>query len=291
MKSMTAFGRASGDYLFGKLLVEIQSVNRKLLDMAIYLPKDLFRFDILVRKWVASQIERAQVTVRITCATHDQKEHIQGYLPKLKHLQKEWSHVAQALGFDPQESVNLPFLLGRLEEGTTLEIDETAYLAALQQVVDTALHECLQMKRTEGKALASDIQKRLHFIAEKLTLVEERKAVVLEKYRKRISERLLELGQMTPDLEEKILRELVVLAERIDVTEELVRLQTHSEQFKKLMQSEDKAIGRTLEFLTQEMLREINTLGAKSIDTEISSIVVLVKSELEKIREQILNIE
>jgi uncharacterized protein (TIGR00255 family) len=199
--------------------------------------------------------------------------------------------VAQALGFVPQDSVSLPFLLGQLEEGPILEIDETVYSKALQKVLEEALKECLEMKWAEGNALAADIQKRLHFIAEKLTLVEERKEVVLEKYRKKISERLFELGQMTPDLEEKILRELILLAERIDVTEELVRLQTHIEQFKKQLQVSEKAIGRTLEFLTQEMLREINTLGAKSSDTEVSSIVVMVKGELEKIREQILNIE
>lgn len=288
MKSMTACGRASGDFPFGKLLVEIQSVNRKLLDMLVYLPKDLFRFDIAVRKWIAARIERGQVTVRITCTTHDQKEHIQSYLPKLKHLQKEWNHVAQALGFD---AVNLSFLLGQLEEGTALEIDESAYAQALQHVVEAALKECLQMKHAEGNALAADILKRVQFIAEQLASVEEKKGAVLEKYRKKITERLLELGQITPDVEEKILRELVILAERMDVTEELVRLQTHSEQFKKQLQMGEKAVGRTLEFLTQEMLREINTLGAKSMDTEVSSIVVMVKSELEKIREQILNIE
>lgn len=285
---MTAYGRASGDFPFGKLLVEIQSVNRKFLDVLIYLPKDLFRFDIAVRKWVAEQIERGQVTVRISCTAHDQQAHVQSYLPKLKYLQKEWNHVAQALGFDP---VNLPFLVGQLEEGDVLEIDEAAYSPALQQVVEAALKECLQMKRAEGDALAADIQKRLHFIAEKLRSVEERKEIVLEKYRKKISERLLEFGQMTPDLEEKILRELVILAERIDVTEEHVRLQTHIEQFKKQLQMGDKAVGRSLEFLTQEMLREINTLGSKSMDTEVSSIVIMAKSELEKIREQILNIE
>jgi uncharacterized protein (TIGR00255 family) len=293
MKSMTAYGRASGDFSFGKLLIEIQSVNRKILDVLVNLPKDFFRFDILVRKWISAQIERGQVSVRVMLITQDKKANVQARLSELKSLQKEWHHVASQLGFNPQESVNLSFLLGQLQENTQLEVleHEELYAQSLESVFKEALNAFMKMKVEEAELLKIDLEKRLESITQKLTLVEARKESVIDKYRKKIRERLLEIGQITPELEEKILRELALLAERIDVTEEVVRLNAHIEQFARHLQIQDKAVGRTLEFLTQEMLRETNTLGAKANDTEVSTVVIFIKSELEKIREQILNLE
>lgn len=293
MKSMTAYGRASAEFSFGKLLVEIQSVNRKILDVTVNLPKDFFCFDILVRKWISAEIERGQVIVRVTVIPQDKKVNVHTYLPELKSLQKEWHHIAKELGFNPQESVNLPFLLGQLEQNTHLELleQEELYSHALESVFHTALKSLMKMKADEADLLKVDLEMRLQLIEEKLVFVTARKESVLAKYRKKISERLLEIGQISSDVEEKILREIALLAERIDVTEEVVRLNAHIQQFKRHLHTQGKAVGRTLEFLTQEILREINTLGAKASDTEVSSIVIFIKSELEKIREQILNLE
>lgn len=290
---MTAYGRASGHFSFGKLLVEIQSVNRKILDINIHLPKDFFRFDIFIRKWIGAEIERGQITVRVLLITQDKKLKIHTYLPELKRVQKEWQHVAKELGFNPQESVNLPFLLGQFEENTQLEVleQEELYRTALESVFQIALKELMKMKVEEAEVLKGDLLKRLELIEESLSHVAARKESVLTKYQKKITQRLLEIGPVSSDVEEKILREIALLAERIDVTEEIVRLQAHMEQFKKQVQARDKVVGRTLEFLTQEMLREINTLGAKASDTEVSALVIFIKSELEKIREQILNLE
>lgn len=292
-KSMTAYGRASDVFSFGKLVVEIHSVNRKMRDMLIYLPKDFLRFDIDVRKWVASEIERGQITVRV--ALHDEGSENQlarGRLVKLQALQSEWNQIAASLHFDPKECVDLSFLVGQLDEDTSFEIKEGEYRDALQRVIHAALDELMKMKWIEGKALVFDIYNRLQLIEEQLMKIESKKEEPILRYRKKICERLEEVErQITAELEERITREILFLTERMDITEELVRLSAHLTQFRQHLSSTDKAIGRTLEFLTQEMMRETNTLGSKSMETDISTCVVLIKSELEKVREQIQNIE
>ncbi len=178
-----------------------------------------------------------------------------------------------------------------MREDALYDYKEEECREALQRVVHAALDELIQMKLTEGRALTFDIQKRLLLIEDQLKAIEKKKEEPYDRYRKKIADRLQELGMITPELEERIAREVIFLAERMDVTEELVRLAAHIAQFRQHLSSTDKAVGRTLEFLTQEMLREINTLGSKSMDTEISACVVMIKSELEKVREQIQNIE
>jgi uncharacterized protein (TIGR00255 family) len=291
-KSMTAYGRASDSFSFGKLVVEIQSVNRKMRDIQVYLPRDYLRFDIDVRKWISSEIERGQVTVRVSLLSEGESKKLpQGQLTQLKELQSEWNHVAAGLGFDPQESVNLRFLVSQLQEESVFDFKEEECRIALQRIVHAALDELIQMKLVEGRALVFDIQKRLLLIEEQLAAIERKKEEPYDGYRRKITERLQEIEALTPELEERIAREIIFLAERMDVTEELVRLRAHIAQFRQHLSSTDKAVGRTLEFLVQEMMREANTLGSKSMDTDISASVVLIKSELEKIREQIQNIE
>jgi len=284
---MTAYGRASETLSFGKLVVEILSVNRKALDVSVYLPKDFLCFDVDIRKWVSSLVERGQVTVRI-CLTIEEEKRIQDLSSQLSDLQKEWNALAKKLSFNPQESVTLPFLISQLHETSLLESKgyEAELKEALSQVVHAALHELLERKRFEGAILLRDLQERMRSVARGIADIESKKEQPAEKYRERLTQRLQEIKEMTPELEDKVLREVVFLAERMDVTEELVRLSAHQEQFYALLQTKDKAIGRTLEFLIQEMLREVNTLSAK-----LTSSVIFIKSELEKMREQIQNIE
>lgn len=291
---MTAYGRASDTLSIGKMVVEIHSVNRKMLDVSVYLPKDLLRFDIDVRKWIASEVERGQISVRVSLHNQEDSAKLaQNQLLQLKSLQSGWNQVAEGLNFDPKQSIDLQFLIAQLQQTAYIESaeQEQEFKIILQRVVHAALDELMQMKRIEGQTLCSDIQKRLKFIEEQLIGIEKKKEDPYERYRQKILVRLQEIGQIDPEIEERILRELIFLAERLDVTEELVRLRAHIAQFRQHIISTDKAIGRTLEFLTQEMLREINTLGSKSIDTDVSIFVVMIKSELEKIREQIQNLE
>ncbi len=294
IKSMTAYSRASGNSPLGRVVVEIHSVNRRMLDMSINLPKDLLRFDVEIRKWLSGWLERGQITLRLTLQSEGMSRNLfSSYSSQLKELKKNWDKLAGELGYASEQVVDLPFLVSQMQVLPSSEAaeDEDALKSSLKIIVEEAVQELMKMKETEGKTLSLDIQKRLKLIEENIAAVELIKEQPLVHYRKKLIERLKEVGSLHGEAEERILREVALLAERLDVTEELVRLRTHIEQFRRHLASQEKAIGRTLDFLTQEMHREINTLGSKSADSEISSYVIKIKSELDKIREQVQNIE
>lgn len=290
VKSMTAYSRASG---LG-FVVEIHSVNRKMLDLSLYLPKDLLRFDVPIRKWLAASLERGQVTLRLSLQDQKSGEKLfTSYLTQLKSLKEGWEKLCTELGLEPQKEVDLSFLVSQLQPTASIDSpeEEKETESALKQTIESALASLGRMKEIEGKALVLDIQKRLKLIEENALAVELKKEIPLVHYRKKLKERL-ELALSEPlEWEERIAREVALLAEKMDVTEELVRLRAHIDQFRQHLASTEKAVGRTLDFLTQEMHREINTLGSKSSDSEISLYVVKMKSELDKIREQVQNIE
>jgi uncharacterized protein (TIGR00255 family) len=294
IKSMTAYSRASASSPLGRFVIEIHSVNRKMLDMSLYLPKDLLRFDIEIRKWLSQSLERGQITLRLTLQSEGAGYQLfSNYSLQLKALKERWENLARELGYDPQKMIDLHFLVSQLQMIPPFESkeNEETLKTVLKEGVDLALQELMQMKETEGKTLALDIQKRLKIIEENIAAVELKKEFPLIHYRKKLIDRLKEIGHLHAEVEERIVREVAILAERMDVTEELVRLHTHIEQFRQYLFSHEKAVGRTLDFLTQEMHREVNTLGSKSADSEISLYVVKIKSELDKIREQVQNIE
>lgn len=294
IKSMTAYSRASTSSPLGRLVIEIHSVNRKMLDMSLYLPKEFLRFNMDLRKLLAGSLERGQVTLRLTLQSEGSGSTVfSGYLSQLKTLKEGWEKIAADLDYDPGKTIDLRFLVSQLQMQAGVESidDEEAVKAVLKAAVEKALEDLMRMKETEGEALVLDILKRLSGIEETLSAVESKKELPLAHYQKKLLERLKEIGQVQQEMEERIAREVALLAEKMDVTEELVRLSAHIGQFRSHLRSSEKSVGRTLDFLTQEMHREINTLGSKSANSEISQYVIKMKSELDKIREQVQNIE
>ena len=191
---MTAYGRASDSFSLGKMVVEIQSVNRKMRDILVYLPKDFLRFDIDVRKWISSEIERGQITVRVSIQSEgDARKLAEAHLSQLKILQAEWNQVASGLGYDPQECVDLRFLVGQMLDEPLFEFKEEESREALQRVVHAALDELMQMKVTEGRLLTADVIKRLKWIEEQLAAIEKKKEEPFDRYRKKIEGRLAEI--------------------------------------------------------------------------------------------------
>jgi len=278
----------------GRLVVEIHSVNRKMLDMSLHLPRDLLRFDIEMRKWLSKSLERGQVTLRLSLQNGETSGKVfSNTLDQLKTLKESWEKLCSELGYDAHRMIDLPFLVSQLQSNSSIESkeDEEAIKSALKEAIDTALKDLMKMKEAEGKALGLDIEKRLKTIEENILLIEQKKELPLLHFQRKIEERLKEFSQFPIEVAERIAREVALLADKMDVTEELVRLNAHIEQFRLHLLSPEKAVGRTLDFLTQEMHREINTLGSKSCDSEISLFVVKIKSELDKIREQVQNIE
>lgn len=290
--SMTGFGRALSDTKEGKLIVEIQSVNRKYLEVFVSIPKEYSRFEHEVRKWVSEQIGRGQVSVRIHFVPG--LKSLETMLPDeqiLLGLKKSWEKLAKKLKYK-SDVIDLPFLLQQLPNQITGAVAEEKELSSLEKCVGEALVSLVQMKKKEGKVLALDLMKRLSEMRKRAKevagLAPEATGRMQTKLKDRMRDALL---QMTPELEERIFREVALFAEKIDVTEELTRLDSHFEQFAELLEPKSKSAGRKMDFIVQEIGREINTISSKSADAKIARIIVEMKSDLEKMREQIQNIE
>lgn len=288
-RSMTGFGRAVSDAPLGKLTVEIQSVNRKYLEVFVSLPKELGRFEHEVRKWVGDAVSRGGVSVRIFLIPNASA--IEGLLPDvevLKGLKKGWEKIARELGTDPK-SIDLPFIMQYLPVQPKQDGVSDEDLTALNRGVSEALTALVAMKQTEGKALTQDLTSRLKELERMLDEIEKLSPDATGKMRQRLFEKMEEVLKLGPEVEERLLREVALFAERVDVTEEITRFRSHVSQFKTILKG--GTVGRKMDFLIQEMGREVNTIGSKSVETKISHLVVEMKSELEKIREQVQNIE
>ena len=294
-RSMTGFGSALIKTKSGRLEIEIGSVNRKHFECLLFLPREWLSLEILAKKEIGKHIFRGQVIVRSTF--YPSAEALETRLPDvslLKSLKAGWEKRAVALGFE-KKSVNLSFLASQLKlvskNSETAEmkngrigsgIDKENFFKALNQ----ALKKMLLMKEKEGVLLQKDIFGRLLKVQKMLVQIEKTAQNSTDKYAKKLKERLSKLKFE----DERVFKEIALFAEKVDITEELVRLESHLKQFAAL-KKEKEAIGRKMDFLLQEMGREVNTIASKAADTTISSAVVNIKGELEKIREQVQNIE
>lgn len=292
LKSMTAFGRACINTPIGRFVAEIHSVNRKYLEINAILPKELTRFDIEIKKWVSAAVARGQINLRITVAFDTVSPLIATpNLPLAKQLKAAWEKIISELHLES------PFTFEMLAQEPRLICydedihDEDLYRQALHQVIEEALQPFLIMKKREGEALHSDISSRIELLKKWIKSIAEKSPEATVKYRQKLVQRLEEVLAGSVENEERILREVTIYAEKIDIEEEITRFEVHLKQVMDLLSSDAPSIGKTLEFLIQELNREANTISSKSSDVSISHLIVNIKTELERIREQIQNIE
>lgn len=294
LKSMTAYGRAHVVASIGRFVVELYSVNRKHLEINTVLPKELLRYDADIKKWIAAEVGRGQVNVKISLSSdHTTPLVVTPNLALARQLKTAWEAIAQDLGMELNPEM---FLKTISRENGILLYDEDAhdeqlYRKVLHEVISQALQQFLAMKVTEGLVLYEDIAARFAKLSLLIKEVALKAPGATTRYRQRLIERLEEVLGGSLENEEKILREVSVYAERVDIAEELTRFDSHLQQVNQLFKGTDHSVGKTLEFLVQEFNREINTIGSKSSDVEVARLVIEIKSELEKIREQIQNIE
>jgi uncharacterized protein (TIGR00255 family) len=294
LKSMTAFGRACLVTSLGRFIVEIQSVNRKHLEISTFLPKELIRFDPHIKNWIAALVSRGQIILKMTAVFENESPlTVQPNLALARQYKNAWDQILENLGI---EGENEPFLRLLTKESGILLYEENIknpeeYAHDLEKVVNAALQDLMVMKEKEGRILQEDILKRLQKVRSWMELVKKRAPEAPQKYRQKLIERIKELIEGNLEEDERILKEIAIYSEKVDITEEFTRFDSHLKQVEDLIQSETVPIGKTLEFLIQELNRETNTISAKSSDLDISKAVVEIKSELEKIREQIQNIE
>lgn len=293
-RSMTAYGKAYIPMAEGQFLIEIHSVNRKSLDIMINLPKELLMLDMELRKLLAKEVKRGFITVRVN--REDSRFLVNAPLPDydaMKALKEEWSRCAEKLGYSPKEAIPFSMLLdaGLSSSGVSdLKLDEPLQ-KKLKEGFQKALADFIAMREKEGSSLLADITPRLDEIEKIICSIEERVNTAPEKFKEKLTKKLEELNLLSGEGEERLMRELVLFAEKVDVTEELTRLKSHVDQFRELLASKKRRVGRELDFLIQEMNREVNTTAAKSQDLEITQAALEIKTEQEKIREQIQNIE
>ena len=291
IRSMTGYGRDQ-QLLHGRsITVEIRSVNHRYFEFSCRAPRGCAFLEDRLKRALQSAISRGKVEVALTLQTVESRntsvavDHALAgqYITALRALGEEYS-LPDDLTLSTICRLPDIFTLCRGEE------DEEELAADVLLVLQNALKQFVAMRETEGERLKADVLSRLVAMEEHLTFVEERSPQTIAEYRARLTAKLTELlNGAVPD-ENRILTEAAIVADRLAVDEETVRLRSHFAQLRKILESPEP-VGRKLDFLVQEMNRETNTIGSKCSDTAIASHVVEMKSEIEKIREQIQNIE
>lgn len=293
IKSMTGFGRSDLQASGIQLTIEILSVNRKHLDINLVLPKHLNRFDPEIRKKIGKMILRGHVTVRISVIfKEDAPFEVEANVAMAKQYSQGWSRIAEALGMDPKEALSLALLEKEADLFVYKETERMGDLESLLlQGVEEALRPFMAMRETEGAQLKKDILLRLETVKELMRKIEKMAPDAVEKFRNKLIEKIQGLLPLTESTDERLLKEIAIFAEKIDISEEIVRFYSHIEQFQELLEKGPQAAGKTAEFIVQEQGREINTIGSKCSDLAVTKAVLEIKAELERIREQIQNIE
>ena len=291
LRSMTGYGRGQAAAQGLSIVVEISAVNRKQLDVMCSLPRGMNVLEARVTETVQAMVARGRVTIDVGI---------------------EWSGAARRRAIRIDEELAAAYVAASRRTARALKMDDAIamrdvlsfpgvlHMAQPQEDIEQVwrvLHRALRgalrnldrMRRTEGRALQRDVQGRLRVLQESVGIIKERAPSVAVAYQRRLQKRLREAGIAWRE-DERLVREVALFADRSDVTEEVTRLESHLAQAQKMTRSSE-ATGRSLDFLAQELFREINTIGSKANDSSILQVVVAFKAELERIREQVQNIE
>ncbi|MEW6155892.1 MAG: YicC/YloC family endoribonuclease [Verrucomicrobiota bacterium] len=293
MKSMTGHGRGEWAQHGWKVTAELSSVNRKQSELTIYLPRELEPLEARVRELINRKIARGRLVARFTLHLADDSasSRIQINLPLARAYAREFHKLAAELKI--HETLTLDMLMrvpGVLRSEAEIS-DAEEFWPAVEKALLQALQDLLQMRSREGAHLQQDLAKRIELMRKATVRIQRRSPQMVKKYREQLCERIRAAGAEVQGLDdERLLKEVVYFADRSDISEELTRLQSHFKQFDDYASS-NGPVGRTLDFLAQEINREINTIGSKSTDSLISREVVKLKAELEKFREQVQNVE
>ncbi len=287
--SMTGYGKGSAQNENFTSEAEVKSVNSRFLEISLKLPSSLMNREYEIREFIKSKIARGKLSVFILLKNNGSdnnslfvnKEKLKNYLSQVKELKK----AAKI-----NEKIKLEHLLYNKDIFSAPELDlSDSEFDLVKTALSTALAELLKMKKSEGKELGKDLISRIKLIEEKLTIIENESKLSVNDYFSKLKERISTLLADLPADNDRLNQELAIIADKADITEESVRLRSHLKFFIESLNEAEP--GRKLNFLCQEMNRESNTISSKTISTLITHSSVLIKEEIEKIREQIQNIE
>jgi uncharacterized protein (TIGR00255 family) len=292
MKSMTGYGWGECSQDGYKITVELSSVNRKQSEVAINLPRELEVLEAQMRDEINRCVARGRVTVRVTLhAAKDQPPRTLINEPLARAYTRELRRVAKELNLAGDLSLDVLLRAPGVMQGGAEEADAEDFWPAVQKALKEGLTMLVKMRTREGAALEKDLRGRVGVMRKAVARVQKQAPQVQERYRTQLLDRIQAAGIPAAQIDEnRVLKEIVIFADRSDISEELTRLQSHFQQFDDCVKSAEP-VGRTLDFLAQEMNREINTIGSKANDSLISREVVTLKTELEKFREQAMNVE
>jgi uncharacterized protein (TIGR00255 family) len=293
MKSMTGFGRGTVAGADFKVAVEIKTVNNRYLDIHLRLSQELSSLEMNIRKLISSRLSRGRVDLNIsfersaTTTYEINRPLVAGYVNVLREIQKEFNLAGDV---DIASLTRLPGALTTARDG----LDEES-VAGIERAVGEALDDLEKMRASEGANLAEEMRGRVAKIEAEVPVIESAADGLADAYRQRLQKRIAELinrgGGPSVELDAgRLAQEVAYLADRSDISEELVRLRSHLEQFRLTIDSEGE-VGKRLDFLLQELNREANTVLSKSTEVSIKDAGLAIKAEVEKLREQVQNVE
>jgi len=289
---MTAFGRGEYDLNNTLFSVELKTLNNRYREIVIRMPNSLQELEEEIKTQISSRVKRGRVEVALQISKKDKENNynLDLNVPLLKSYLNIFRRMSDEFGLN--EMIR-PDYLCQVKDMITMKPDETdpgESCACIKKAMEQALDSLDVMRAQEGKAIEDDFSLRLDLIEMHLKVIEERAPIVVNEYKEKLKNRIEALSEDIQMDEGRLAQETAIFASRCDITEETVRTRSHLKQFRNYM-SMDDSIGRRLDFLTQELNREINTISAKASDSLISARAVEVKAELEKLREQIQNVE
>jgi len=293
MKSMTGYGWGECAENGFKITVELSSVNRKQSEISINLPRELEVLEAQIRDEINRSIARGRLSARVSLHSAEGKEGARVHLNRKLAVAytRELNHLAKELNLSG--SVSLDLLLrapGVLQTNEELA-DAEDFWPAVDKALKQALSMLVKMRVREGSHMRKELCHRMNLLHKAVAKIRKQAPTVQQRYREQLIDRIKAAGLEDAEIEEdRLVKEVIYFADRSDITEEITRLESHFQQFDDCLKSKEP-IGRTLDFLAQEMNREINTIGSKANDSLISREVVTLKAELEKFREQAQNVE
>jgi len=289
--SMTGYGKGEAQVDHLALSVEIKTVNHRYADITVKLPRTLMALENEVRRQVGQVLRRGKIDVYVNFGQADESVIVPTINKPLAEAYNElFTHLRNDLGLSG--GVSLEMLVAQKDVVQMREAESSIEGArnTLQQALERALEQVSVMRRTEGEATTQDLNERLSQLEALLAEIERRAPTIPREWQGKLMERLNRLQQNVEYDPQRVAQEVALFADRCDISEEITRFRSHLAQFRSLF-SDAEPVGRRMDFLVQELNREVNTMGSKSNDADLTRVVVALKAELEKIREQVQNVE
>lgn len=289
IKSMTGFGRGSFSKAgIGTFVVEVQSVNRKHREINLHLPKELLPFESRIRSVLIDNVERGRINLYVEFVSGRDKKVVFDYQLAGDFL-KQCAKMKRQLKLKSEVDMSMVLGIPNIMKVEEKAISATKLWSTMEPALKKAVKDLVSMRRKEGINIGKDIRKRIGYLNDTVKKINKRAPLITKKYEKKIKDKFKERKELANN-KELMAKEVAVLAEKGDITEELTRIKSHINQIR-LFLNKKGAVGRSLDFILQELMREINTISSKAGDMDVANLVIFFKSELEKIREQAQNIE